>query len=230
MHLEGQYATRDEVRSRVHPTSESGYAMAALLVSIALMGVFMSVAMPVWRHANQREKEAELLFRAGQYVRAVELYKRRFANAFPPTVDVLLQQRLLRKKYKDPITGGDFKLLTPADLQTAGAQTPVPRQPGRAVTPGREVTTQIAGVVSRSTAASIRIYKNRQRYDQWIVTADEVFMRNVQPQPGQPGQPGRPGQPGMPGQPGQPRPGAQPGGSMPPTTFTPGGQRPPGVR
>ena len=42
--------------------------MAALLVSIAVMGVFMTVAMPVWKHANQREKEAELLFRAGQYV------------------------------------------------------------------------------------------------------------------------------------------------------------------
>ena len=44
--------------------------MAALLVSLAVMAVLMSVAMPVWRHEAQREKEAELVFRGQQYVRA----------------------------------------------------------------------------------------------------------------------------------------------------------------
>jgi hypothetical protein len=200
--------------------------MASLLVSIALMSVFMTMAMPVWRHANQREKEAELLFRAGQYVRAIELFKRRYANAYPPNVDVLIKQKFLRKKYTDPITGGDFKFLSALEMQTAGAQTPVQRRPGRAVSPQREVQQQIAGVASRSTATSIRIYKNRQQYNQWIVTPDDVFLR-VRQAPGPTGQPGQPGQPGRPGIGGQP--GSTTPGSMP-STGTPGGQRPPGVR
>ena len=37
--------------------------MAALLVSIAVMGILMSVALPAWRQAARREKEAELVFR-----------------------------------------------------------------------------------------------------------------------------------------------------------------------
>ena len=37
--------------------------MAALLVSIAAMGILMSVAMPAWRQAARREKEAQFVFR-----------------------------------------------------------------------------------------------------------------------------------------------------------------------
>ena len=40
-----------------------GYAMAALLVMLAVMAVMMSVAMPAWRQMVQREKEEELVFR-----------------------------------------------------------------------------------------------------------------------------------------------------------------------
>ena len=94
-----------------------GYAMAALLVSIAVMGILMSVAMPAWRHAARREKEAELVFRGEQYARAIGLYQRRFAAAFPPSLDVLVEQKFLRRKYKDPMTeDGKFQVLYQASL------------------------------------------------------------------------------------------------------------------
>lgn len=98
-------------------TSQDGYAMAALLVAMSVMAVFMTVALPVWNTQAQREKEAELVFRGEQYARAVMLYQRKFANALPPSLDVLLNDRYLRKKYKDPITGGDFQLLSGASAQ-----------------------------------------------------------------------------------------------------------------
>jgi type II secretory pathway pseudopilin PulG len=208
--------------------------MAALLVSIAVMSVFMTVAMPVWRHANQREKEAELLFRLGQYTRAIELFKRRYPNTLPPNPDVLIQQKFLRRKYKDPITGGEFKYLSALEMQSAAGAPGMPQQrlPGRAVSPGREVTVQMAGVASRSTATSIRIYKNRQRYDQWIVTADEVFLKNRQ-SPGpvnQPGQGTMPGTrtPGSGNTPGGTGPGGVSGPRSSPSGSPIGGQRPPG--
>jgi type II secretory pathway pseudopilin PulG len=113
---------------------EAGYAMAALLVAMALMAVMMSVAMPVWRHAAQREKEAELVWRGQQYDRALQLYRRKSGVPGAPNLDVLIQQKFLRKKYKDPITGGDFDL-KPVSLLGAGSETPgVPgmtnRRPG----------------------------------------------------------------------------------------------------
>ena len=68
----------------------------------------MTVVMPVWKQTAQREKEEELVFRGKQYVHAIGLFQRKFANAYPPNIDVLVEQRFLRKKFKDPITNDDF--------------------------------------------------------------------------------------------------------------------------
>jgi type II secretory pathway pseudopilin PulG len=124
--------------------------MAALLVSLAVMSVLMSVALPAWRHEAQREKEAELVFRGEQYARAVALYRAKNANAFPPSVDVLVQGKFLRKKYLDPITNKDF------DVIGVGAQAQVPDQnagagAGRGSGPGQ---TNQAGRGTSSTQPS----------------------------------------------------------------------------
>src|SRR5262245_32125427 len=88
---------------------ELGYAMAALLVAMSVAAVLMTVAMPTWKQMARREKEEELIFRGQQYVRALRLYGQKFANANPPGIDVLVEQRFLRKKFKDPITNDDFQ-------------------------------------------------------------------------------------------------------------------------
>ena len=91
MHLAGQ-AKRPR-------NGERGYAMAALLVAMSLMAIMMTVVMPVWKQTAQREKEEELVFRGKQYVHAIGLFQRKFANAYPPNIDVLVDQRFLRKKF-----------------------------------------------------------------------------------------------------------------------------------
>jgi type II secretory pathway pseudopilin PulG len=107
--------------------SEAGYAMAALLVALSIMAVMLSVAMPVWNRTAQREKEEELVFRGLQYVHAIGLFQRKFANAYPPNIDVLVEQRFLRKKFKDPITNDDFAVIPvgqglPGSAPQAGEQ------------------------------------------------------------------------------------------------------------
>jgi type II secretory pathway pseudopilin PulG len=102
--------------------------MAALLVALGIMAVMMTVAMPVWKQAAQREKEEELVFRGQQYVHAITLFSRKYANNFPPNIDVLVRERFLRKKFKDPITNDDFQTVA------AGQGTPglsAPGQPGQ---------------------------------------------------------------------------------------------------
>jgi type II secretory pathway pseudopilin PulG len=124
--------------------------MAALLIAMSIMAVMMTVAMPVWKHQIQREREEELVFRGMQYVHAIALFQRKYANAFPPNVDVLVEQRFLRKKYKDPITNDDFTLLpagagSPTPGQTPGRGTPPPggrRGPGAPPTRGTTVAPQ----------------------------------------------------------------------------------------
>ena len=92
-----------------HGRGNRGYAMAALLVGMSVMAVLMGALLPVWTHMATREKEEELIFRGNQYARAIGLFQRKFANTPPPTIDVLVEQRFLRKKYKDPITKDDFQ-------------------------------------------------------------------------------------------------------------------------
>src|SRR5689334_19424785 len=88
-----------KLRSAAH-----GYAMAALLIAMSIMAIMMTVVMPVWKQTAQREKEEELIFRGTQYAHAIGLFQRKFANAAPPSLDVLIEQKFLRRKYKDPIT------------------------------------------------------------------------------------------------------------------------------
>jgi type II secretory pathway pseudopilin PulG len=177
---------------------ERGYAMAALLVTLAIMGILLTILMPVWRHEAQREKEAELVFRGEQYARAVALYKFKNAsvqNAYPPSIDFLVENRFLRKKYKDPMTKDGEFLPLPAGSQAAGipggpqagAAKPGASQPTPATPAGRSNTPQqptgpvvggIAGVRSKSEETSIRSYRGATRYDQWM------FTFNVAPRPG----------------------------------------------
>src|SRR5688500_3593519 len=165
-----------------HGRSHRGYAMAALLVAMSVMAVLMSALMPVWTTMAKREKEAELVFRGNQYARAIGLFQRKFANAAPPSIDLLVQQKFLRKKYKDPITDDDFvpvlqgqaAMAAPGQTRPPGGSPPGAPRPAQSGTPlGRSTTAPgtatggVIGVTSKSTASSIRLYKGRNRYNEW---------------------------------------------------------------
>jgi hypothetical protein len=215
---------------------EHGYAMAALLVSLAVMSVLMTAALPAWRQQAKREKEAELVFRGEQYVRAIRLWEMKMGpGTRPPSFDILVQQKFLRKKYKDPMTeDGEFQPLfagvnlpqQPGGPQRGGAQPggaqpgrgvggrgiqpqPVPSQPGRSGIPTQMGGGGILGVVSKSKEASIRIYKGGTHYNEW-----NFIYANASTAPGGRGAPmpgGRGGSP-MPGGRGPDGRGMQPGG------------------
>ena len=109
--------------SRRDSRSEPGYAMAGLLVAIGIMSILMSVAMPAWRTLAKREKEAELLFRGQQYMRAIDLYQRRFPGAYPTDLEMLVEERFLRRLYPDPMTGEPFRILTQGSAAAAAGET-----------------------------------------------------------------------------------------------------------
>ena len=232
MDLEGQGARRN--------AAERGYAMAALLVAIAVMGVLMSVAMPVWRHQVQRENEAELVFRGEQYARAIALFQRKLPGTFPPNIDLLVQQKFLRKKYKDPMTeDGEFQVLYAGAQMTGATQggqagargtgsgsvtAPVVRPgsggQGAAGSAGTSGGARggIVGVASKSKEASIRLYKGRGRYNEW-----QFIFAAMANQPG-----GGVGMPGM-QRPGMPQIDPRTGRPMGPGGMGPGGMGPGGV-
>jgi type II secretory pathway pseudopilin PulG len=117
----------------MHLRGQHGYAMVVLLVGMSVAAILMSAAMPVWHQSIQREKETELIFRGNQYVRAIGLFQRRSGpGVLPPNLDVLVTNHFLRKKYKDPITGQDFDLLSPVQQAAPAGGQPGVAQPGGA--------------------------------------------------------------------------------------------------
>ena len=187
---------RGQGRRAWHGGHAHGYAMAALLVAMSVMAVLMGAALPVWNKQAQREREEEYLFRATEYARAIQKFQRRAGpGTLPPTFDVLVEGRFLRRKYKDPITGGDFQPVyqtsapvgQPAGNATPGGRvgaTPTTQTGGTSTAPGGGTPTAgtgapvpgagVIGVVSKSKASSIKIYNGRTRYDQWAVTYQDV--------------------------------------------------------
>jgi len=175
-----------DLHGQHHAQREAGYAMAALLIAIAVMHILMSAAMPVWRHATRRELEAELVFRGEQYARAIGLYQRKFAATFPPNLDALIDQRFLRRKYKDPLTeDGEFQILYQGSQAQFGAGSATTARPGQPTTPVSGAGQQppapaqqlqsaaeklrtaqagaIIGVVSKSKETSIALYNGRNK-------------------------------------------------------------------
>ena len=178
--------------------NQRGYAMAALLVAMSVTAILMTAVMPVWKQMAQREKEEELVFRGQQYVHAITLYGRKFANTQPPSVDVLVNQKFLRKKYKDPINNDDFQLVlatqgapgaagrgaaapqaSPRGWRSRRQRTGRCRQPRRPTpqaargispigTPGAGPVGGIIGVTSKSKDKSIRLYNGRSHYNEWV--------------------------------------------------------------
>lgn len=83
--------------------------LVVVIFMMAILILSLSIAVPRVRESIQRDREEETMQRGKQYIRAVQLYYRKF-NAYPPSVDALVKTndiRFLRKKYVDPTTGKD---------------------------------------------------------------------------------------------------------------------------
>lgn len=93
---------------------QSGVTYLAILFVVALTGVGLAATGVVWKTAQQREKERELLFVGDQFRRAIMLYYEKTPGAqkqYAASLHDLLEdkrfpspQRHLRKIYIDPMT------------------------------------------------------------------------------------------------------------------------------
>ena len=220
--------------------------MAALLIAMSVMAILLTVALPTWRQTIQREKEEELIFRGNQYSRAISAYQRKYANASPQTLDVLVEQHYLRKKFKDPVAITEDGEFQPLYVQTQAPGTGSGSSTGtQAGTAGTLASTKpsggVIGVASKNTAQSIREYNGHTHYNEWQFVPLQQSTRGggggtsgaAGPQGlpgGRGGQSGRGGQGGLGGpggrggtQQGGQRGGPQGRGNPPPPIFIPPG-------
>src|SRR6266566_674332 len=92
---------------------DAGFSLAALIFFATAASILAAAAVPAYQMQAKREREKELIFRGEEYTRAIQKYQRKF-GVNPGSIDQLVQTnglRFLRRAYKDPITGKDFRLI-----------------------------------------------------------------------------------------------------------------------
>jgi len=100
---------------------EQGYMLVGLIVAIFLILLVLGTAAPKVARDLRREREVEAEHRANQYVRAIQLYYRKFGH-YPGNMDQLEKSnniRFLRQQYVDPMTGkADWRMIKVGENKT----------------------------------------------------------------------------------------------------------------
>jgi hypothetical protein len=95
-------------------SSERGFVLAAVLFFITALGVTLAVVIPSYIMQSRRDMEDELIFRGAEYARAIRKFQIKYGY-LPLTIDELMMGSdgvpSLRKRYVDPTTGEEFRLI-----------------------------------------------------------------------------------------------------------------------
>jgi type II secretory pathway pseudopilin PulG len=95
-----------------------GYILITLMLFLSLLAIAALAVLPDLVFQTQRDREEELIHRGVSYARAIRRYYRKLGR-YPTKIEDLEntnQLRFLRKRYKDPFTGKDFKILRLGDV------------------------------------------------------------------------------------------------------------------
>ena len=115
-----------------------GYALIALMITVSVMLVALSAAIPSLYQEARREREQELIFRGNQYARGIFLFQQKMGR-YPVSVKEMIESngmRFLRKPYRDPMTrSGNWRFVhaTAAGIlidSRTQSLTPGTQQPG----------------------------------------------------------------------------------------------------
>src|SRR5579863_1895110 len=118
--------------------SQRGYILLILLLAVAMLVIAAGVMAPIIAFQVKRDREEELIHRGVQYSRAMKHFVKKFGR-YPTSLEELEntnQVRFLRRRYKDPITGKDFKILHMGDVQMAFGAGIAGATPAAGLTPG----------------------------------------------------------------------------------------------
>jgi type II secretory pathway pseudopilin PulG len=98
---------------------DDGFTLLGLLVVVVIINIGLGVAVTSWMTIDQRAKEAELIWRGQQYIRALQCHRDQ-TGGYPEELDELLESDCIRALYPDPMSrAGEWRLLRENDLQPA---------------------------------------------------------------------------------------------------------------
>ena len=108
-----------QMRRGASRNGEQGYILLMLMLMVSLIIIAVAAVGPTIAFQVRRDREEEMIHRGVQYSRAIRNYYKKFGR-YPARLEDLDNTnnlRFLRKHYKDPVTGGDFKILRYGDVK-----------------------------------------------------------------------------------------------------------------
>jgi len=115
-------AFHEAARSVRTRRAEQGYVLLTMMLFVALLTIAAAAVAPSIAFRIKRDREEELVHRGVQYSRAIRAFSKK-TGRYPARLEELRDTnglKFIRKFYKDPITGRDFKLLHMADVTPQG--------------------------------------------------------------------------------------------------------------
>lgn len=156
---------------------QRGASLAAVMVTVGVMGVLMTAAAQQWSFIERRELEKELIYRGQNIAAAIDEHRRQAQNQRLPTrLEELTKgpRPTLRRVWLDPMTArfdrdgepveaardesapGEWELLTPSRNPSGPPGSGGLRQPRRQTPSSSPINIEgITGVASRSEELSI---------------------------------------------------------------------------
>jgi type II secretory pathway pseudopilin PulG len=165
----------------VKSSAQGGFTYLAVILMVAMLGAGLGATGQVWRTAQQREKERELLFIGNEYKQAIGRYVERGPGGvrrFPRRLEDLIVdsrypsvQRYLRKLYRDPMTNSlDWGLIRASDGGVSGVYSKSQQKP-----------LKIAGFAPWDARL-----ENAEKYSDWIFVYEGRLRRAPTPPRGLP--------------------------------------------
>jgi len=127
---------------------ERGYVLLTVLLFASLLALAAVAVAPNLARQIRRDQETELIHRAIQYRRAVRQFTKK-TGRYPMKLEDLESTngvRFLRRRYKDPVTGQEFRVLHMADVPAAIGTS----SNAWSLQPGKDANTNASGDDSNS--------------------------------------------------------------------------------
>jgi type II secretory pathway pseudopilin PulG len=155
-----------------------GYALLTAVLAISIFSIMILKARAMWETEIQRDMEQELLFRARQYVTAIQIFRKKNPNMFPQSLDELFEKKCLRKRFLDPMTEeGTWNVVMRSGLpgKDKNALLVVPED----MLANYVRTASIIGVCSSSCEEGFMVYRKKKKYCEWAVYLGEKLDKEM---------------------------------------------------
>ncbi len=143
--------------------NQRGYTFITIIFVLFLVNLSLMVAIPVWETQIKRNLEKEAIFRGSRIVNAIGRYTQKHPGKLPKNLDELVKEKLLRRKWRDPLSRGNWYLVMLPQVPNPDFVYLVKEEQA-----GQFPRPALIGVAPRATGESVLTYKGSSHYEDWL--------------------------------------------------------------